>query len=476
VRCACVLSAWLGASVSALGCGAGRTPQEPTLQSADERAIANLPVVEPVEPAPEPELTPIVVAPATAAHAAVQAKAVGGPLPDQPIVKFMPIEDATGDALASFHGALRKLAAGEDADGKVRVAVYGSSSVAADRYTGYLRGYLQQRFGDGGIGYVAAVPLWRWHRHNEVAVTATKGWSVEHGQKKVIREGGHLGLMGASAIASRKRVGSTIGPALREWYSPFAETSLVELHYLRQPGGGRFEVAIGSGKPTTVVTRAKQVELGVVTPKVGDHLEPIAIKLRGDGEVRLFGAVLERDEPGVVVDALGVGGTRAANMLVWDVPMWTQAIQARAPDLVVLAYGANECMDEAEAIDTYRANLSTVLARMKETVPQASCLLVGPVDFHSEDELTKAWTVRARLAPIIDTQRALAVEYGCGFFDMQKWMGGQGSMDAWVTAELAKADHLHFSKLGYLYLGRTLADALMYGYDSSEQPKVASSN
>jgi hypothetical protein len=183
VRSACVLSAWLGASVLALGCGASRTPQEPTLQSADERAIAKVPGVAPVEPAPEPELTPIVVAPATAAHAAVQAKAVGGPLPDQPIVKFMPIEDSKGDALASFHGALRKLAAGEDADGKVRVAVYGSSSVAADRYTGYLRGYLQQRFGDGGIGYVAAVPLWRWHRHNEVAVTATKGWSVEHGQK-----------------------------------------------------------------------------------------------------------------------------------------------------------------------------------------------------------------------------------------------------------------------------------------------------
>ncbi len=475
MRGACVLSVWLGVSILALGCGASRAPQEPSLQSADERGIANPPVVSPVEPTPAPEPTPIVVPEATAAHTAVQTKATGGPLPEQPLAKFMPIEDAKGDALASFHGALRKLAAGEDADGKVRIAVYGSSSVAADRYTGYLRGYLQQRFGDGGIGYVATVPLWRWHRHNEVAVTATKGWSVEHGQKKVIREGGHLGLMGASAIASRKRVSTTIGPAAREWYSPYAETSLVELHYLRQPGGGRFEVAIGDGKPMTVVTRAKQAELGVVVPKVGARLDPIAIKLRGDGEVRLFGAVLERDEPGVVVDALGVGGTRAANMLVWDVTMWQQAIQARAPDLVVLAYGANECMDEAEAIETYRANLSTVLARMKETVPQASCLLVGPVDFHSEDEVTKAWTVRSRLAPIIDTQRALAAEYGCGFFDEQKWMGGQGSMDAWVTAELAKADHLHFSKLGYLYLGRTLADALMYGYDAAAA-KIASSN
>ena len=291
-------------------CGA-RPTQEPDPQAADERAISNIPVVAPVETPPAPAPTPIVTPASVAAHTAVQSKAVGGPLPEQPLAKFMPIEDVSGEALASFHAALRKLAAGEDNDGKVRVAVYGSSSVAADRYTGYLRGYLQHRFGDGGIGYVAAVPLWRWHRHNEVAVKASKGWSVEHGQKKVIREGGHLGLLGASAIASRKRVSTTIGPASREWYSPFAETSKVELHYLRQPAGGRFEIAIGNGKPTTVVTRAKTTELGIATPKVATPLDPITIKLRGDGEVRLFGAVLEREEPGVVVDALGVGGTRA---------------------------------------------------------------------------------------------------------------------------------------------------------------------
>ena len=210
MRRACLGIVWL-----AFACGA-RPSQEPAPQAADERAISNVPVVAPVETPRAPDPTPIVTQQSAAAHAAVQAKAVGGPLPDQPLVKFMPIEDAKGTALASFHAALRKLAAGEDNDGKVRIAVYGSSSVAADRYTGYLRGYLQHRFGDGGIGFVAAVPLWRWHRHNEVAIKASKGWSVEHGQKKAIREGGHLGLLGASAIASRKRVTTTIGPAARE--------------------------------------------------------------------------------------------------------------------------------------------------------------------------------------------------------------------------------------------------------------------
>jgi hypothetical protein len=38
-------------------------------------------------------------------------------------------------------------------------------------------------------------------------------------------------------------------------------------------------------------------------------------------------------------------------------------------------------------------------------------------------------------------------------------------MEAWVVAELAKADRLHMTKLGYLHLGRVLADALMRDLD-----------
>ena len=64
-------------------------------------------------------------------------------------------------------------------------------------------------------------------------------------------------------------------------------------------------------------------------------------------------------------------------------------------------------------------------------------------------------------------QREVARERKCGFFDTRAFMGGVGSMDTWVTAKLAKADHLHMSKLGYLHLGRVLADALMRDFDSA---------
>jgi lysophospholipase L1-like esterase len=189
--------------------------------------------------------------------------------------------------------------------------------------------------------------------------------------------------------------------------------------------------------------------------------------------VRLFGAVLETDAPGVVVDNLGLGGTRAANHLDWDEALWLDGIRRRAPDLYVLAYGANESIDEDEPIETYRANLGAVLGRFRQALPGSSCLLVGPQDYPMQEEGAAddaPWLPRARLSAIVDVQRDVAGAAGCGFFDTRAMMGGEGSMQAWVAAEppLAKPDHLHLTPLGYLHLGRVLSDAIMAEYDRAE--------
>lgn len=463
------LSTW---ALLVAACGA-----KPPAEAAPTSTTPAVVEPEPAAPAPAPPPPePVVTDASAAAHAHAQQRTFGQPLPAEPLVHFVPITDAPG-ALAHFHDALRRLGDGKDDDGKVRIAIYGSSSVAVDRYPGYLRGYLQHRFGDGGIGFVAAAPLWRWHRHNEVVIDATKGWTVEHVQKRNLTLGGHLGLLGAAQTAKRKRVSTTIRGGTPESFSRYAETRRVELHYVAQPKGGRFTLELGDRKLGTISTRAAAPAVVVHTPKLptlpeGPTLPTLTVRVHGDGEVRLLGASLEHDRPGIVVDSLGIGGTRAANMLAWDEPGWAEALKARAPDLFVLAYGANECMDLDEPIETYRDNLLRVLDRFAAAAPQASCLLIGPVDFPVKDD-SGAWVPRPRLDQIIEVQRAVAQQRRCGYFDTRAFMGGPGSMDAWVVADLAKADHLHMTKRGYLHLGRVLADALMRDFDGPAKPTVA---
>lgn len=382
------------------------------------------------------------------------------PVPADSLGKFLLVEDpAPGrPALASFHAALRELAAGRDADGKVRVLMYGASGTAADIFTGYVRAYLQRRFGAGGPGFVPMVRMNTWYRHSEVTVESSKQWDKQHAVRKSRPpDEPRLGLMGVSFTTSNKRAFARVipGPASH------AATLSGELLYWQGPGGGRFRVRRGEA---TIDGTAKASAPGagrlVLPPAPGSA--PIELTPRGDGVVRLYGVVLETDTPGVVVDTLGLEGARAANMLVWDEAVWADNFKSRAPDLVVLSYGTNEATDTDAPISAYREELTQVLARVRRAVPEASCLLLGPSDFPAGEP---------RLTAIIAIQRELAIASECGFWDAQAFMGGPGSMTAWVTSDppLAQADGLHTTRRGSVHKGVAFADALMYAYDAAAQ-------
>jgi hypothetical protein len=152
-----------------LGCSTAPTieppapaPASPAVEPAPAPALA----LTPVTPGPRPISTPEI----SEARVHAQRRILGRqgsepaapreppppgqppPVPADSLGKFLLIEDPAPDrpALARFHAALRDLAAGRDADGKVRVAMYGASGTAADIFTGYVRAYLQRRFGAGG--------------------------------------------------------------------------------------------------------------------------------------------------------------------------------------------------------------------------------------------------------------------------------------------------------------------------------------
>jgi hypothetical protein len=76
-------------------------------------------------------------------------------------------------------------------------------------------------------------------------------------------------------------------------------------------------------------------------------------------------------------------------------------------------------------------------------------------------------STRLRLLKIIQAQRRISKELGCGFWDGYAFMGGQGSMHRWVMARppLASNDYIHLTRLGYVYVGIGIGDALMRAYD-----------
>ena len=378
--------------------------------------------------------------------------------------QFILLERGADDPLAPFHDALRRLEQGLDEDGKVRVLVYGASHTAADIYPTYLRAYLQKRFGDGGLGFFPLVKPSKFSRPFAAEIDSSRGWKVEHAQKADARDG-YFGLLGASAATSKKRDFTRISFNSDPKAEPPKHTRY-ELFFLRQPGGGKFKVTIEGQKPFTIDTKAKAVTPGYHTFERPGGPAQIEVRPVGDGEVRLFGVTAESDAKGVVVDTLGIGGTRASNHLKWDEFVWADNFKRRAPDLVFLAYGTNESVDEDQPIGVYRSNLAQVLTRLRRAAPEAACVMIGPGDFPNK-QADGTLRPRPRVLEIINTQRELAREHGCAFWNALQFMGGEGAMAYWTASQpaMAMSDHLHLNRRGYTRMGMAIADALMFDFD-----------
>ncbi len=377
---------------------------------------------------------------------------------------YQPLTVAAPNAapLAHFYDALRQLEAGTDDDGKVRVLMYGASHTDADVYPHYVRAYLRERFGDGGHGFVHVAKPWRWYGHVEMLTEGFKHWRTEHAQRSKGRDDGFYGLIGASLAASKATAFGRVS------HRDGSVGSNYELYFLKQPRGGSFNVLVDGERHAKVSTRAAAFGPGYYAIDLPEGSHAIEVQPIGNGEVRLFGMSVERDTPGVVVDTLGIGGTRASNMLKWAPEVWYDNVRRRKPDLITLAYGTNEA-NSGISEGAYRERLSEVLGRLKEAAPQASCLLMGPGDFPQKGD-DGSYHPRESTSYILRAQREIALEHGCAFWDLRAFMGGEMSMVDWAAATpaMARQDHIHFTRRGYVRVGMGLVDAMMAAFDGGD--------
>ncbi|APR82312.1 putative periplasmic protein [Minicystis rosea] len=371
------------------------------------------------------------------------------------------IEDPSGHALDPFFAAL--LAVEQKAPKSIaRISYYGDSIVASDFVTATLRRRLQKRFGDAGHGFMLMANAWPGYFHNDVVRFAAPGWTVS----RVVGPFAKDGLYGLGGVSFRAE-----GPGV---FSKFATTtsgafgqkvSRFVLDYLEQPNGGTMEVLV-DGKPReTIETRADAPKSALRVYEVPDGSHELTVRVTS-ANVRAFGVWMERDEPGVVLDALGIQGCRIRFLDQTDDAHWAEQLRMRDPQLTVFQYGMNESEDgELYPLDQYEATMKAVLQQVKTARPNAACLLVGPLD-RAEKKADGSFRSRPVVPKLAALQRKVAGEVGCGYWDTLGAMGGFGSMSIWYQRGLGGADLAHPSSAGAEVLGNWVYLALMEAYEA----------
>jgi lysophospholipase L1-like esterase len=368
------------------------------------------------------------------------------------------IEDPTGHALDPFFEALRSA---EQKKGLARITYFGDSIVASDFVTGTLRRRLQRRFGDAGHGFMLMANAWPGYSHNDVVRFAAPGWQVS----RVVGPFAKDGFYGLGGVSFRSE-----GPGV---FSRFATTksgtfgravSKFVVDYLEQPKGGSLEIKVDGVTRETIDTSGAASKSAVRTYAVPDGEHELEVRATS-ANARAFGVWMERDTPGVVLDAIGIQGCRIRFLDQSDDAHFAEQLELRDPALTVFEYGMNESEDgELYPLDQYEATMKAVLVQVKAALPRSSCLLVGPLD--RVDKRGDTFHSRPVIPKLAAIQRKVAGEVGCAYWDTFGAMGGLGSMGTWFQRGLGAADYAHPSSAGAEVLGNWVYLALMEAYEA----------
>jgi len=386
-------------------------------------------------------------------------RAPGALLPDKPPPR--PLEDPSGKALAHFGAALRATVRREPT-ALTRIAFFGDSMVASDYISSSLRRLLQQRFGDAGHGFCLVANAWPSYYHDGVTRFATSGWLLSR-VVGPLNSDGWYGLGGVSFRAPPHllaRVGTATRGELGRRVSRFT------IAYVEEPGGGKARIRLNGREIAILDTGGPEKRFATrsYTAPDGEH----TLELQTfEGTTRLFGFVLEREQPGVVLDALGIQGARLRFLDKQNEAHFAEQLRWRNPDLLVYQFGANESADGfAVPMAEYQATMRAVLEKHRAALPGRSCLVVGALDRAEKkgDELRSLPVIE----PLVEEQRRAAAAVGCAFFDTYQAMGGRGSMARWVKRDLGQADLTHPTAVGADIVGTWLFRALLDGLRHTE--------
>ena len=359
-----------------------------------------------------------------------------------------------GGASADFDRFLRKLdTLVVTGRGDVRILHVGGSHVQGGTWTNTFRKNLASlRYGmDGGRGLVFPYAAAGTNTPMGYQTSYTGTWTAS----RCLKPDTVMGVSGmtVSTSDSTATVAFDLVPEERRmWDLRFTVRSIDVLGY------GELEPVIIAGRDTV---RGRQVEERWHF-EMPHYVDFFRIGFRGyPGRFTIKGVYLDNPANGLTVSEVGVNGAATSSFLKCE--DFTRDLQVVKPDLVIFSIGINDLQGTDFDARRFISNYGRLVQAVRRANPHCAFLFTTCNDSWKNGR-SNPFGARA--------ERAFEeIAAGCdgAYWDLYDIMGGSGSMDAWVSAGLARPDHIHFTPEGYVILGNLLFNALMDSYVASSQ-------
>ena len=328
-----------------------------------------------------------------------------------------------------------------------------------------------------------------------MTVTQSEGWRVEPSFPSTA---GAFGLSGWRLTATRP------GASLAVAADPEARFDRAVVCAVTGPGLGLVSITGDSAEGA-----ARVLNLAAATPGAAcqsfDFPAPqnrLILTAQG-GPVTVLSIATFRQRPGVAWSNLGVIGTQLQDFAARDDAILAAELAAYAPNLIVLAYGANEGARNDLDAAAYEALVHAQIRRLRRLAPKASILVMGPADENivrpdipedgvhnlglacaplTADEVADyprlvatrspalaRWYSPPALAVVREAQRRAAAAEGVAFWDWNARIGGSCTAHRLSRPEVKqmRGDHIHFTSEGAEVVAGLLSADLMAAYDAA---------
>lgn len=401
--------------------------------------------------------------------------------------------------------------------GKIRMVQVGDSHIQADFSTNIIKDIFQQKFGNGGLGFVfphrlvktngtskvnfksnAAFSSSRNVRPADENSIGISGYTISTNNKNAVIEVDikeeqdfantikiitpnnspffNIGLSNETKIALEKQTIQAKNHKVKkgETLSSISRKYGVPVDFIKKQNALKSNnLAIGKtlkvgeekqienevSKPNFDMVTLAQSNQSVVyhSPKAIDKFYLIADESTSD--YKLSGLLLENNQSGITFSGIGVNGAKLSDYNQFD--LFFEQMQVLEPNLIIVSLGTNESFNRLAASD-YIANLEVFVSKMKKTNPNTAILVTTspPSTLHKRYENTYIAEYSKAIIEFANINKNIAV------FDLYQAFGGENGVKQNKQKNFLAKDEVHYTKTGYEAQGQMLADALLNAYQN----------
>lgn len=341
-------------------------------------------------------------------------------------------------------------------DGRpVRIAVMGDSFIEGDILTADLRETLQERYGGSGTGFAPmASPLTGFRR---TIRTSAKGWTPYNIMQQKSTPQSLRNDFYVSGWVCRPENGAQTrweGTNARRKLDPWEGARILFL----SRSDSRVEVCVNDTLSRTFDIRGaealRQIEIS------GGPLHTLSFRVaEGAPGFVGYGALLGIG--GVGVDNYSIRSNNGQALFRTNPALNAQADAMIGYDLVILQYGLNIMQQGIRNYANYGAQVSKMIAYVRECFPDAAVLVMGVSERSVRTD--KGFETMDAVPFMVACQREAAEAQGAAFWDTAAAMGARGGMAQFVANGWAGKDYTHINFAGGRQVAMALADAIHEG-------------